>query len=364
LPDKWSRDFYSKTPLEQISFVLGCCAEFVVGVSLLWWLFHLLRSAHLDWRQSIKFAVVPMVLYIGTLVTYAHLLFESYSTTMPLTNFFTLVAAGVVLGGLGIGVLGAAAMIVSCASFDGLNLHTSVNAILSFAFRPAPKNKLAIQRQFWLDGTLAGYFAGFTFLSGWILTVALSQRISPSINLWDIYPFIGLANSSSPAWTVTIIAILSGMSSVLLAPAVAAVYRLFFQSAHLRFFAAVLIISAVSCSEHYWQDQLIESLLGSVVCIAIWCWVRLCARANPIAYFVGAYTTVLTIAIWSLARFAPMLFANDLYILGGVLACPLVYLYFIYLNDSVGTSNASAAEADNSTPVTPHMVPHETTEIH
>jgi hypothetical protein len=333
IPDKWQHEFTRKSLREQVVFVMACCSEFVIGVALLFWLVSTLKGANLQWRIALLFAVVPVVLLLSIVALYSNQLFVNYLPSMPLTNYYTLVAVGVTVTVISTGAIAAGAILAALASFDSLKSDTSVHAIASFALKPVAAARSSLQREFWLDGVLSGYCAGFAVLAGWILIDSIYQSLSPTVNLFDILPLIYLIKSMQPALTAALFAILVGMTAMVAAAGFASIYRKFFEKTPILLFATIVLVSFFETAEHYWKDHVLEFMTSVIVCCALWWWMKACARANPIAYFVGGYTGILAIAMWSITRFAP-LYTDVVYILLGLLACPLFYLYFIYLNDS------------------------------
>lgn len=328
IPDSWQFERTKKTMKDDIAKAAMKVSVFVAIVFFAIWAIGVFRSQAIHWRAAILSAgCVGLVWALNELNGLSALL-GSYDTDVPYASFLTQIGVqGLVSTIFYSALFGSLVTIAHCA-FRILCPGVTLRSLWHSLFRP-PIERVAETRRLWGDGALAAYAWVFLLYAISVCSGLLLAKFSPEAQVQSLNTLTSATNYYSSAMDQLISASSVGFASLCLAPVVMGLYLKYFRSFWKYFAVMMVFFLIVGSTARHWQDYAVEIAFGAVDLVAFYCWIKYCARNNPVAYFLAGFLNSILTAMYYLFRFSSNVYSTDLCILAAVFAMPL-FLPFVF----------------------------------
>ncbi len=329
IPNSWQFERTKKTKKDEIAKAASRVTLFAAIVFFTIWAIGVFRSQSIHWRPAIIASACVAIVWGANQVNEFNYLIARYDTNVPYASFLTQTSVQCLISTIFYSALFGSLVTIAHCAFRILCPGVTLRSLWHSVFRPMSLERVKETRSLWTDGALSAYAWVFGLYAVSVLSGLLSNKFSPEVQVQSLSTLSNISNYSSAVMDQLISATSMGFAAVCLAPVVMGLYLKYFRSFAKYFIVLLGFFLIVGSTTRYWQDYAIEIAFGAVNLVAFFCWVKNCAKNNPVAYFLAAFLNSILTAMYYLFRFSSNVYSTDLCILAAVFTMPL-FLPFVF----------------------------------
>ena len=328
IPDKWKFERDKQTLKDNVAGVAAKIILIVAGLFGLWWAVGLFRSQSIHWRAAIMTGLFIAVLsfFVQCNELPSHLI--EYDTDVPFINFILDTGIKAVISIFTNTVIYVALFAAGHGAFRLLCPGVTLASLFHSILRPA-QERLEETKVLWSDGVLCAFAWIFSLNALAVVNSYFDGLFSPDVMIEPLNSLVSTSQYFSPALQDILNATMVGIGTLCVAPIAVGIYLKYFRSFWKYFACAIAFLLVYSSVKKYWQDYTVECLTGAIEVVAVYVWIRYCARNNPVPYFLVGALNVITVSMFFLYRFASNVYAMDLIFLLAFFTMPVLIAFVL-----------------------------------
>lgn len=333
LPDSWSWPRIKQKWYQQLNTVMRYVFGFVLLVSALYWIIHVLRATSIRWTGPLIVGGLALLVTVLSTINSAPKLFYSYNTAEDLNSFM---AQSLAQESLKVLLVSCGYLLLVLAAFATIRLcFPAIANQLRHGFLLKPHNQYEreMRSNIWLDALLGSYSLCLTWTFVKFIQNSVMAPLTPQVRL-DIPKFMPAIFSSLFPSADIVTAVLSGvMLSLTLFTIGAALWKKFLstkmRSTIFVLFCAVLM----STSQWFWQD-IAASFIATTVYLAVGLFfVMRVFRSNLLSYVFLAFEVMAGMRLSELLEHGAIVGTSEIAISVGFFCLPLLATVFVLIAD-------------------------------
>jgi hypothetical protein len=336
IPESWKHERDKHTLKDELFSYMRTALYLVMLLVVLHWALGVLRSGALNWRLACIISIPFVFLSILDDINGAPLFFSSYDTTSPVFSYVISSVNGDLQRAFGSYAYAVITIVFALASLKILAPTFSLKRFLRVAVIPKDLEERKERRRIWVDSL----FIAVAYITVHLLITAsaawVKSNVSPNVPEDYLAEICSVANVWSPTIDLIRDTLAAGFNEVTTVAVMAVLYKKYCRN-FWYFFAFVIVLRMVTLSaERYWQDYSVDVVSTVLGLLLGWFVIKKLAGYNPLVYFlIGGGELVLS-RLLSLIDHGQPLFFQEAVITAVILASPLIYVCYLFINSPPG----------------------------
>ena len=329
VPDDWLNERNKKHAKDEILFYLRIALNLVFFLAGLRWAFGVLKSGHITWRNTIKWAIALFVLFVLKDFNDLPVFFRSYYTTVPFTTYIIKEIVSFLEADFATLAFFVVGLAFALAALRMLAPDFNLRSYAHFLFSPGDEVSKKERRELWLDAVLVTAAAGAVHV---LITATQSfarAQISPHVPLDAPSTLCAIVNVASPSFDFLYDALTGGFNLLLILIVAAGLYKRYCRNFYV-YMALAAVFVLINFSHHrYWQDYLLDVVSNYALLLLAWFAAVRFIGINPLVYFLIGFEGVLASRLLLVFDHGLPLLTGQLVVLIAAMLSPCLYLLVI-----------------------------------
>jgi hypothetical protein len=323
IPDKWKFERKKQTSKDLVANIAGSGIVGILALLGIWWFYGVFRSQAIHWRPALFVGLGSGLLTAISQFNELGFKLSSYDTDVTFASFLletgvqgiiAIIFNGAIYAGLF--AIGHAAFRIIC---PGVTLHSLWTSLVA-----PPVERRAETKILWWDGALSAYTWLWAFNALAVITSYLEGIFSPDVIVQSLSNLITATHFYSTALEEATTALGMGMGALFVAPILLGLYLKYCRSFKAYFVYSLIVLMIIESTTKHLQDYAIEVGIGCLDIVALYAWMKYCARNNPVAYFLVGALNSLGVSVYYICRYSSNIFNGDLIVMLTFFVMPIL----------------------------------------
>ena len=332
VPDTWSCTRSKMRWYQQLDLVVSAVVGVLLLVIAVLWSVHVLKSAALEWKSSLFFTGLAVIVSIVA-INQASLCLASYNTAETFTSF---VARSVAWSSIGLLLCFMRFLLLSIVGFNCLKVSFPMIAGQVFhgiLLAPQNQSERKLRLNLCLDAVIGSYTLSAVLLAINVLAMWASHTFSPSLSLEIPGTLTSLFSSFSPAIQLFTAITYWVVFGLMLFALLGSLWQKYLNSTRRSVSFIVAAALLMGMSVWHWQDCLIKTGIGVVLGITIWWFVTRVFRMNALCYAFALLQIVTGLYLMELIAHVSKIAPAEIGLAVLFLCAPLALAAIVWMQD-------------------------------